>query len=179
MSKWRESVSFGRQHAGEDGYAAMLLVEVMQITVNVGVPFGFGMWLFWTFVAEVFPEFSGAPAVFFVIMGAFFGLAMAVTFAPGSLRVVMRGETADPDALISRVREALEKKGYEPVELSDRLCKLDKAVGLSGFSFGPLSLSPSNMAVTLVPHDRVVTLAGSAEILSTIVNLAGEPGFGR
>ena len=166
MSKWRESISFGRQHASEDGYVSALSGEILQLTVNMGVPYGFIMWLAAkTFFAEFDP-----PIILFIAGGAAFGLLMAITVAPGNVRVVVTRETADPQALVAKVRRQLERKGYEPLELSDRLCKLDRGVGVSSLSLGPISLSPMTTFVTLVTEPETVTFAGPAEILSKIID---------
>ena len=162
----KELRRFGRQHAGEGGYRSALGNEIYRLTISLGLPYGFLMWLLFN---TAYPDFN--PSVWiFAIGGGLFGLGMAVTSAPGTLRLIIKRETTDPHALVSEVRSVLERKGYEPVEISDRHCKMDPHVSNTPLSLGPITLTPPVGAVTLVTDEGEVTFAGPCEILSKIVD---------
>ena len=171
MDSWWKSVKFGRQHTGEDPYAFVVTAQIVQFALNMGVFFGVLGWL----VGETLVPELAATATQYVVVSAGVGLVTGIGLAPGAVRVVVRRAAVDPHAVISAVRKTLERRGYEPVEVTDRLCKLDRNVGMNALSAGPLSLTPYTTYVVLAADSNVVTIAGPCEILPGIVDLASLP----
>ena len=171
MDSWWKSVKFGRQHTGEDPYAFVVTAQIVQFALNMGVFFGVLGWL----VGETLSARVGGYR-HSVRRGECRGRpGTGIGLAPGAVRVVVRRAAVDPHAVISAVRKTLERRGYEPVEVTDRLCKLDRNVGMNALSAGPLSLTPYTTYVVLAADSNVVTIAGPCEILPGIVDLASLP----
>jgi hypothetical protein len=160
-----EAVRFGKHELRRGVYSDLVIGEAFKRLLNVGVVFGFGTW----FVAQAFVESPPANWVFFVT-GAVIGAA-AASLAPMTVRLAIERPSSHSTADIQGILAYLIKDGYEPIEISDKHCKLERESGIREFGLGPVSLLAASTSVMLVAKEGYVTIAAPCMLLPKLADL--------
>jgi hypothetical protein len=154
--------SFGKQALGEN-YRDLVNGEVFKATLEIGIPLGFFLW----FVFQVL--LGSAPPL---------GMWRLAVFAGGRWRFMAPhhnqsvGEAANngPAARMHEIHRTLQTEGYEPVEISDKHCKMDIEFGPHELAVGPVSIRHDTTYIMLVLDREGITIAGPCGAIPRFVD---------
>jgi len=142
------------------------LGEATRTALEIGVWFGFAMWFVFELVFE-----GSSPIWPYVAGGACYGMALAATSAPRSLRVVVDRPSSDPTGLVAHLQRMLRADGYEPIEIAEKYCKLDRELNARGIALGPVNVARMTSYVLLAIGESTVTIARPCDVVAALATI--------